>query len=514
MKKNGSKAERHFLLLVALLSIVAFDSAGRTDEWKTKVDPQVIDAAEKGETTEFLVYMSEQADLSESAALETKEEKGVYVFGRLSEVASRTQRSLLDALEARDVDHRPFWVTNMIWVRGDPAVLEKIAGRLDVAYIHANPEFRLDPVYAVPSLRPAAAQSSVEWNVSRVNAPEVWSMTFRGQGVVIGGQDTGYDWDHAALINQYRGWENGQAHHDYNWHDAIHCDEEVCGGSCGSDSKEPCDDNNHGTHTMGIMVGDDGGSNQIGVAPGARWIGCRNMDQGFGTPASYSECYQWFIAPTDLAGANPDPSKAPDVINNSWSCPRYEGCSSAGILEAVVDNVRAAGILTVHSAGNSGPSCATVDAPAAIYDSSFTVGATNANDLVTTYSSRGPVTVDGSMRLKPDVSAPGGDGGRGIRSSIRSGGYASFTGTSMAAPHVAGVAALLLSANSTLAGQVDEIEHLIVDTAIPRTTSQICGSIGGDQVPNNTYGYGLIDALAAVAKILPYRYYYPVLGWE
>ena len=123
-------------------------------------------------------------------------------------------------------------------------------------------------------------------------------MGYRGQGVVVAGQDTGYEWTHAAIRDQYRGWNGTTADHDYNWHDSIHSG----GGSCGSDSPFPCDDHYHGTHTMGTMVGDDGGSNQVGLAPEAKWIGCRNMNVGSGTPATYSECFEWFVAPTDVAG--------------------------------------------------------------------------------------------------------------------------------------------------------------------------------------------------------------------
>ena len=495
------------ILIVSLLSMLAFGGPRAAEAWQHKVDPLLIETAEANGSAEFLVYLGEQADLSEAAALERKQEKGAYVFDRLRETATRTQGPLLDALENWGVEYRPFWVANMIWVSADVAVIQAVAERADVAYVHANPHVKMEPVDAGPVSRSTVAESGIEWNISRVKAPDVWAMNFRGQGVVVGGQDTGYDWDHPALIDQYRGWENGQARHDHNWHDAIHS-----GGSdgCKPDSTEPCDDHNHGTHTMGIMVGDDGGSNQIGVAPGARWIGCRNMDRGVGSPVTYSECYQWFIAPTDTNGANPDPTKAPDVINNSWTCPTSEGCTDPDILLAVVDNVRAAGILTVHSSGNSGSTCSSVNAPAAIYDSSFTVGATNVSDGIASYSSRGPVTIDGSMRLKPDISAPG----SGIRSSILGGGYAAFSGTSMAAPHVAGLAALLMSANPFLAGRVDELEHIIVTTAAPKTTSQHCGTVGGDQIPNNTYGYGLIDALAATISALPYRYYFPIQDWE
>jgi subtilisin family serine protease len=320
---------------------------------------------------------------------------------------------------------------------------------------------------------------------------------------VVGGQDTGYDWDHPALIRQYRGWDGSSADHNYNWHDAIHSGSNAI---CPPNSTAPCDDNSHGTHTMGTMVGDNGAGNQIGMAPGARWIGCRNMDQGNGTPATYTECYQWFIAPTDLNGDNPRPDLAPDVIDNSWSCPVSEGCTDPLVLQTVVENVRAAGILTAHSAGNSGSVCSTIDTPAAIYDASFTVGSTDSTDTIASSSSRGPVTIDGSFRPKPDISAPG----VGIRSAVPGESYGLKSGTSMAAPHVAGLVALLVSAHPSLKGQVDEIESVIRLSAVRLTTNQNC-TVPGSQVPNNTYGWGRIDAGAAYQMILTPKVFIPLV---
>lgn len=482
------------LLAVLVMAVVVArgNPAGTAPEWQAKVDPWVLDTAGEGET-EFLVFLAEQADLSGAYALTTKLEKGNYVYETLTEVANRTQGPVITALQELGVAYQPYWVANMIWVRGNLNAIEAIAGRSDVAHLYANPTVHFEPpqVDLSQELWPNSPDA-IEWNVLKINADDMWNLGYTGQGALIGGQDTGYDWDHPALINQYNGWNGSLADHNYSWHDAIHSG----GGVCGANSTQPCDDNGHGTHTMGTMAGDDGGSNQIGVAPGARWIGCRNMDQGNGTPTTYSECYQWFIAPTDLAGNNPDPSKAPDVINNSWGCPTSEGCTDPNVMLSVVDAVRAAGILTSHSAGNSGPSCSTVNTPAGIYDSSFTIGATSNTDTIASFSSRGPVTFDGSGRMKPDISAPG----VSVRSSLPGGSYGSLSGTSMASPHIAGVVALLISADPSLAGQVDALEWLMTQTAftgVVVTPVQTCGGVPSTEIPNNTFGWGRVDVLAA-----------------
>lgn len=488
------RARIHILSVITLFFLAAATVNASLSpvpfQLKSKVEPLVWSMAADGEV-EFLLYLSEQADLSRARTLTTKLEKGQFVYHQLTEVAARTQPPVLAALESRGAAHRSFWIANMIWVRGDFNLLAELAGRPDVARVYANPEVRPALPAPGPTSNLPQEPGAIEWNILQVRAPEVWAAGFTGQGIVVGGQDTGYEWDHPALKEQYRGWNGSSADHNYSWHDAIHGS---VANPCGNDSPEPCDDYGHGTHTMGTMVGvDPGGANQIGMAPGAKWIGCRNMDQGAGTPASYMECYEWFVAPTDINGNNPDPAKAPHVINNSWSCPASEGCTEPDVLLSTVEAVRAAGILTVHSAGNSGDDCSTIDTPAAIYDASFTVGASDQNDAMANFSSRGPVTIDGSGRLKPDVTAPG----VGIRSSVLGGTYGFNSGTSMAGPHVAGMAALLLSAHPDLTGQVDQVEDVIRATAIPISTSQTCGGIPGDSIPNNTAGWGRIDALDA-----------------
>lgn len=487
-------------LLIALLAAVLAStglSAADGPAWQSKIDPWVAETLDEKGTAEFLVVLEAQADLEGARELRSKRARGEYVFERLRRTAASTQPAVLAELGARQVETKPFWIANMIWVRGDAATAEAMARRPDVRGVRANPRVRMEtPFFDSPGESPEGGcpPAGVTGSVVHTNAPDLWALGADGTGVVVAGADTGYDWDHEALRDQYRGWGGASADHAYNWHDAIHSG----GGLCGANSAEPCDDFGHGTHTMGTMVGQFGAT-ILGMAPGARWMGCRNMDVGNGTPATYAECMEFFLAPTDTSGQNPDPSMAPDVINNSWSCPVSEGCTDVDVLRMPVENLRAAGVVYVSSAGNSGSSCSTVSTPSAIYDAALSVGATTLADDIVGFSSRGPVTVDGSGRLKPDISAPGSS----ICSTEPNDNYGLSSGTSMAAPHVAGLVALLVSAQPCLRGDVDRIEQWIFESALPRTTVQTCGGVSGDDVPNNTFGWGAIRALLPGPDVCP-----------
>jgi subtilisin family serine protease len=483
---------RRTVWLAGLLVSAGALSGQTPTPWTAKVDPWVLEKTARADA-EFLVILQEQADLTGAARLATKSAKAWFVYLTLRDLAERTQPPLLAELDRHRAEVRPFWIANMVWVRGSHATVEAVARRPEVRRVAANPRVQRGPEPAPGPL----AITTVESSLGQIRATNVWALGYTGQNVTVAGQDTGYQWNHPALLAQYRGFDGTTTNHNYNWHDAIHSNDVHNTGTnpCGYSLPAPCDDNSHGTHTMGTMVGDDGAGNQIGVAPGARWIGCRNMERGWGTPATYAECFQWFLAPTDLDDQNPDPDRAPDVINNSWGCPPSEGCTDPAILQSIVENTRAAGIVIVVSAGNSGPSCATVQDPPAIYAAAFSVGATDNSTNIASFSSRGPVTVDGSNRLKPDISAPG----VSIRSAVPVNGYGTKSGTSMAGPHVAGMVALVLSAHPSLRGQPDKIETLLKQTALPRSSGETCEGLPGTLRPNHTFGWGQADALAALA---------------
>jgi subtilisin family serine protease len=222
------------------------------------------------------------------------------------------------------------------------------------------------------------------------------------------------------------------------------------------------------------------------------------MDRGDGTPARYTECFQFLLAPTDSNGQNPRPDLGADVISNSWGCPPSEGCTDPNVLRAVIENTRAAGIFISVAAGNGGSACSTLGEVPASYEASFSVGAVSVADTIASFSSRGPVTADGSNRMKPDIVAPG----VSIRSSVPGDGYSRFSGTSMATPHVSGAVALLWSAAPWLAGHVPETEELLRATAIPLTSDQQCGGVPGTAVPNPVFGWGRLDIFAAVSTVL------------
>ena len=490
--------KKSIIFQFAMCMVLPFSAVAQTSTaWKAKVDPVVLKKAETQSTLEFVAVLKQQADVSAADQLETKEEKGWFVYNALKAAAQHSQGEIKALLTRSNVTFRPFWVVNCVLITADVKTLQEVAELASVEQVIENSKYVVSKTFETPmSLHERTfGPNSVTWGITKTKADQVWSqLGIKGKGAVVAGEDTGYEWTHPAIKSKYRGWNGSTADHNYNWHDAVH----ETGSNCGADSKEPCDDQEHGTHTMGTMVGDDGKGNQVGMAPEAKWMGCRNMNENVGTLSSYVECFEFFLAPTDLNDKNADPSKSPHVINNSWGCPTSEGCNSSNFstMEKVVNNLRAAGVVVVASAGNDGSACNTINTPAPIFVGSFTVGSTTSSDGISSFSSRGPVTNSGPTHISPDISAPG----SGVMSSVPGGGYKSMDGTSMAGPHVAGLVALMISANPALAGKVSTIEDIIQQTAVKLTSTQTCGGTSGSSIPNNTFGYGRIDALAAVKK--------------
>ena len=474
---------------------------------QSKVDSYLLELIEFNDVAhECLISFESNSEMDIPSQL-SKEEKGQMVFELLNRNAQSAQKTTIQKLETKNINFQSFSIANCIHAKIDKETILEIVSFPEVKKIMFNPSVMLEEPSEVEVVD--LREPEPEWGIKMINADSVWALGYKGENVIIGGQDTGYDWDNDVLKNKYRGYDSvlDTADHNYSWHDAIseinplHQDTIIneTTNPCGLNLKVPCDDHNHGTHTMGTMVGSDT-LNAIGVAPNAKWIACRNMERGYGSPATYLDCFEWFLAPTDLDGENPDPSKAPHVINNSWSCPEMEGCNESNwsILEEAVNNLKNAGVVVVVSAGNSGPGCNTINTPSAIFEQSFTVGATAINDTIAAFSSRGVVEVDSSFRLKPNVSAPGVN----VRSCVRNNQYRNFSGTSMAGPHVAGAVALIISANPNLAGQVELIEEIIESTSIAKTDSTECSGLTALDVPNFVYGHGRIDVLAAVEQAL------------
>jgi subtilisin family serine protease len=493
-------------LVAAVVSLVAAVSSsdavgqrvgGNTVNIANKIAPWVLEHTAYGQQAEFFVVLADRADLSPAANLPTKTEKGRFVYQTLRDKAQRTQGPILEWLHEHNIEYRSFYIVNAILVKGTRQIAAALAVRPDVARVEGNPHIQNDlpqpeAVDQAPlqSERPATIEPGIQYT----HAPDVWNLGFTGEGIVVAGADTGIRWTHNALKPHYRGWDGQNADHDYNWHDSIH---DSVGNPCGNDSTEPCDDVGHGSHTVGTMVGDDGAGNQIGMAPGAKFIGCRNMDAGVGTPARYIECMEWFLAPTRIDGSDPDPTKAPDITNNSWHCPPDEGCSFDS-LQTAVEAQAAAGIMMVSAAQNAGPGCSTVENPPGIYEATYSVGALNTGtDTIASFSSRGPVTTDGSGRIKPDIAAPG-NPTRSCTNDTDSS-YAAFSGTSMATPHIAGAMALLWNANPSLRHQLTASRDALNNSAVHIDSTQ-CGDAGP---PNNVYGWGRVDILAAVGGASP-----------
>ncbi len=452
-----------------------------------KIEPQLLKKLIQadGQAVPFIVYLKATANLS--AAITTAAPapgplaRRLAVVRALQQTAQASQGGVLQLLQSPPTgvsgqsvaaaDIRPLWIVNAVAARGSLETVLALAARPDVEVVRLDKPIKLERMEDEPGEkeaagnRPASQSTPVpEWNVSQIRADLVHqALGINGAGFVVANIDSGVDWQHPALQNRYRGYTGpGKLpQHSGNWFDAV-----------GEGALYPVDGNGHGTHTMGTMVGGNG----LGVAPGARWMAARAFDSaGNGQVSWLHAAFQWILAP------NGNPALAPDIVNNSW------GNDDGTVLEFQGDVLAllAAGIFPVFSAGNNGPNPGTVGSPGSL-NGVLSVGATDNNDEVTLFSSRGPSSWG---RIKPEVVAPG----KNVLSSLPGGAYGNKNGTSMAAPHVSGLAALLLQASPALSGNLSQLARVITSSTVPL----------GSPVPNNDYGWGRVDAYQAVVSVAP-----------
>ncbi|WP_371403815.1 S8 family serine peptidase [Kribbella sp. NBC_00662] len=436
-----------------------------------KIKPELkaqLEGKEAKAETDYWVRFAAKADLTAASKITNWNERGTAVAAALKKAAADSQASIRAELDAQHVKYQAFWGTNAIRIEsGSLALAQDLATHNEVEGLYAPVQIEVPKV--TPGQQEKAVQA-VEWGVANIKANQVWSQYGdKGEGIVVASIDTGVQYDHPALVKQYRGNNgDGTFNHNYNWFDAA-----------GTSPNAPSDGNGHGTHTMGTMVGDDGAGNQIGVAPGVKWIaanGCCPSD------AALISSGQWMLEPTDLQGQNPDASKRPNVINNSWGSTLP---SNDPFMEDITLAWTASGIFGAFANGNSGEGgCNTSGSPGSL-TSNYSAGAYDINNNIASFSGRG-VGQDGT--IKPNISAPGVN----VRSSLPGNAYGAFNGTSMATPHLTATVALLWSASPSLKGDVAATRALLNQTAIDTPNSQC----GGTDANNNVFGQGRLDALA------------------
>jgi len=446
-----------YILTAAFIILLGIIFLGSAKTQTGRIQPALEEKLKKlapGEKLTVIVELMEQERPSEVAARmigAKRKDRAREVVKALKNLADLHQGPLKEYLRQQQTSGAaeriiPFWVFNGMAVKATGPLIRNLASRSEVK------EIRLDVQIPLPSPKPAAANessSASEWNIARTRAPEVWALSpaYNGTGSVVGSFDTGVDLTHPDLFSRYRG------NHQISWFDPY------------NEHPIPFDSNGHGTHTTGTAVGGDASGSNIGIAPGATWTAAKAWnDAGEGLVSAFHQIFEWFLAPGG------DPDNAPDVVNCSWAF-NESGCDTE--FELDIQALRAAGIFPVFASGNDGPDPGSARSPGA-YAISFAVGATGFSDEVAYFSGQGPSPCDNS--IKPDISAPG----DGIFSAIPYG-YETLSGTSMAAPHIAGSVAVLRSINPGLT--VDQLETILASGAKDL----------GEPGPDNSSGAGRLD---------------------
>ena len=395
---------------------------------------------------------------------------------------------------------KQFWTFNGFSCVVSEEIIAQLEKRADVAYVYRDGKRKMVPDFVETN---AVETRDIAWHVSKVNAPQVWayngSTGYNGNGVVVAVVDSGVDYNHIDIAGSM--WNGGSEypHHGYD----------VC-----NNDNDPMDDYCHGTHVAGIVAGQGNAGTQTGIAPGAKIMAVKVLDDtGYGSDSDL------------ITGVEFAVEHGAKIINLSLGDPET---GPVALYRDLFVTVQEAGVVASVAAGNVGDTQYSYPVPYNVEcpgncpppwlhpdqvnlisggtSAVICVGATDSNDAHCGFSSVGPVTwASGSLvgdyndypyqngdasqpgLIRPDISAPG----KNVTSlNYQTGsGYVAYDGTSMATPCVSGVLALLLEASPSLTpAELDSIIELTAANA-------------GNTVKNNITGSGRIDALAAVNAV-------------
>ncbi len=388
----------------------------------------------------------------------------------LTDKANETQPDFIERLKKMDgvasQSITPLWLLNAIKIQAKPTTFQQLAELGNIDYISKPMELLPMEVEQSESVGPPIPNGH-EIGLEVINAPPLWKMGYTGYGRTVFVFDSGIESSHPALSANFK-YHNSPIDQVWNGFD-----------------EEPFTCSSHGSHVTGTILGLDRIQNDtIGAAFNSKFIHTAVFDCNQGNSDGLV-AFQWSFNPDgDLTTVD----DIPDAINNSWGLPASDSICSDIQIQTLIQAAIALDVALIFAAGNDGDQPMTIGTPASINNDLvhiFSVGNLDARNMqINPSSSIGPsncVSSDSSIYIKPEVCAPG----TLVRSSVLNGGYADFTGTSMACPHTVGAYLLLKEAYPT----VVEAEIL---KALYFTATDM-GPVGED----NTYGMGLIDVFAA-----------------
>lgn len=500
---------KRFLQILSLFLLMGASALNAQNGVSNKISADLMSKIEESQNSNDLIrviiMMNNQYDATKTVnqmRYLDKAQKRDFVIDELKRISNDGQTAIVNTLKQEQksnlVDEiHQYWIINAVSCSMTKDMIYVIAARSDVKFVMSDIEIRI-PDGEEDELYEPTRDGSIQWNVGKVNADDVWNLGYTGNGIIVAVIDTGVNYNHTDISNNM--WDGGTDYPHHGW------------DYCNNDN-DPMDDHSHGTHCAGTVSSYGTNGQQCGIAKNAKIMALKVLAaSGSGSTSNTMLAIQFAV------------DHGADVLSLSLGT---DGSAGVESYRQLMENVLSCGVVASIAAGNTGnkyddygnlkyPVPYNVGSPGNIpspwgnpdqtltggHAAVVTVGATTIDDEHSAFSSFGPVTwsnigvyndypytansTTNIGLIKPDVSAPG--------SSIVSlyygdnTGYSTKSGTSMATPCVAGVMALMLEANPMLTPV--EIDSILEVTSV---------QLGGYTTKNNYFGAGRVDAQAAVA---------------